>query len=38
MCVECAVCFYVCCSDCVGICWNICTIVADMQIVKIVRV
>ena len=22
------VCFYVCCSDCVGVCWNVCCVVA----------
>ena len=25
------VCFYVCCSDCVGVCWNICCVSAVVE-------
>ena len=25
------VCFYVCCSDCVGVCWNVCCVAAVVK-------
>ena len=25
------VCFYVCCSDCVGVCGNVCCVAADVK-------
>ena len=25
------VCFYVCCSDCVGVCWNVCCVLAVVK-------
>ena len=31
MCVYGAVCFYVCCSDCVGVCGNVCCVAAIVK-------
>ena len=25
------VCFYVCCRDCVGVCWNVCCVAASVK-------
>ena len=25
------ICFYICCSDCVGVCWNMCCVVAVVK-------
>ena len=33
MCVYGACCFYVCCSDCVGVCGNVCCVAAVLKIV-----